>query len=442
MRGVLSSRGGGKKRIPPPSVPPLQPGHHHRPSTTSPSIPFGFFPRYPIIPAVPMDERHPRVHDNEQSTSGLSVEQHQQISRHPTQLQYQGQTQAYLHRNGVQQRSASFTQQGHGDGGESCTDSSPICRNSPATPLSQPPQICGNPSNASSSQPSQICGNSSTSAGPSNSHYIRTDAYERVLAQIYSTPLPPTAPTSGVSTQDQGQYYGHSGPTAYPQVVQMQPYPQQLYNSPTYATPAEVVSQTNAPSSHIPPWINPTASGENPNSGAGPSGSNVNISGTSGEPTPFNQQIGPSRGNKTNRRQLSKPYQRPTSAPRKTRPITHERNLVRLQQRCRRQGADEVAIGLLGKIFPNQVSLEALTRQLTDTEAETKEFGIDNGKVYNALLEYLNEEDDVVARYNCRLCHSEQTWKHHRDVLRHLRRDHFGLADVCDQWYVFDRSLM
>jgi len=222
----------------------------------------------------------------------------------------------------------------------------------------------------------------------------------------------------------------------------MHPNPQQLYNSPTYVTPAEVVLLANAPSFHIPPRTNPTACGENPNSGAGSSGSNVNIAGASGEPTPFDQQIGPSRSSKTNRRQLSKPYQRPTPAPRKTRPITYERNLVRLQQRCRRQGADEDAIGLLDKIFANEVSLEALTRLLTDTEAETKEFGIDNGKVYNALLGYLNEEDGVVPRYHCRLCHSEQTWMDPRGVLRHLRRDHFGLANVCDQWCVFDRSLM
>jgi len=242
------------------------------------------------------------------------------------------------------------------------------------------------------------------------------------------------------SAQGQEQQYRSSDPAPYQRLEPMQPYPHQPYSSPMYATPADAVSLANAPSSHIPPQTNPTASGEKPNSGAGPSGSNVNTSGASGEP--INQQIGPIRSNKTNRRQLSKPYKRPTSAPRKPLPITYERNLVRLQQRCKRQGADEGAIGLLGRIFANEVSLEALTRQVTDTEAEIKEFGIDNGKVYNALLGYLDEEDGVVPRHNCRLCHSEKTWKHPRDVLRHLRRDHFGLADICEQWYVFDHSLV
>jgi hypothetical protein len=79
---------------------------------------------------------------------------------------------------------------------------------------------------------------------------------------------------------------------------------------------------------------------------------------------------------------------------------------------------------------------------LTDAEVETKEFGVETGRVYIAFLETVDEEEGVEPRYVCRLCHSEQTWKHHRDALRHLRRDHFGLADVCDQWYVFGRLLM
>ena len=115
---------------------------------------------------------------------------------------------------------------------------------------------------------------------------------------------------------------------------------------------------------------------------------------------------------------------------------------MRLQQRCRRQGADEGAIGCLGKVFTNEVSLKALTRPLTDAEVEKKEFGVETGRVYIAFLESIDEEEEGVGTYYvCRLCHSEQIWRHHKDVLRHLRRDHFGLADVCNQWYVSGRSL-
>ena len=160
-----------------------------------------------------------------------------------------------------------------------------------------------------------------------------------------------------------------------------------------------------------------------------------------GGPRSLNQRIGPIRSNGNKRGQGPKPYQRPTPVPRKTRPITYEGNLVRLQQRCRGQGADEEAIGLLGKVFTDEVSLEALTRPLTDAEVETKEFGVETGRVYIAFLKIINEEEGEGTYYVCRLCHSEQIWKHHKDVLRHLRRDHFGLADVCNQWYASGRSL-
>jgi hypothetical protein len=96
---------------------------------------------------------------------------------------------------------------------------------------------------------------------------------------------------------------------------------------------------------------------------------------------------------------------------------------------------------LLGKVFTNEVGLKALTRPLTDAEVETKEYGVETGKVYIAFLEAISEEEGVGTFYVCRLCHSEQIWRHHKDALRHLRRDHFGLADVCDQWYVSYRSL-
>ena len=118
---------------------------------------------------------------------------------------------------------------------------------------------------------------------------------------------------------------------------------------------------------------------------------------------------------------------------RKAGPVTYEGDLMRLQERCRQQGADEVAIVLLGKIFASEVSVERLTRSLTRAEVEAAEFGNAIGRVYTALLECSKE-----GRYVCRLCHSEQTWKVPKDVLRHLRRDHFGLDDVCNQWYVFD----
>ena len=410
MRGFVGG-GGSSSRIAPPSVPSRQSGHHQRSSLTSSDThqqrqsPLG----YPNVPVGYMDEgslKHWRVDDG-QSLSWLNVsQQRQQIAGYPTQ-QYQTQAQTQWYGSGAQ------------------------------------------PTNAPMSQPSQLpYGYSPISAGLSYSQHPRPTHGPMRNPSMYAAPIPTAPPqeTSGSSTQGQEQYSYHSAPAAHPQPMQMQPYQQLPHISPTPATLAGTFSWANNLSSDVPPYLgqaNLIAPCEIPNSGAVPGGSNPSVGGRSaiGEPASLNQRVGPIRSNENNRRQVSKPYQHPTSAKRKPRPIAYEGNLVRLQQRCRRQGADEGAIGMLGKVFADEVSLKALTRLLTDEEVETKEFGIETGRVYIAFLDAINKEEDAGTHYVCRLCHSEQIWKHHKDVVRHLRRDHFGLADVCNHWYVSGCSL-
>jgi len=210
---------------------------------------------------------------------------------------------------------------------------------------------------------------------------------------------------------------------------------------PLWLTPSFV----EEPPSHLPrPLVddNLTVSCQSTNSGGGPNGSDININAVTahknGKPESSNQETGPNRSGRTHKRRESKPYQRPTPYDtRKTRPVKHEDDLQRLEQRCMKQGADEGAIGLLSKVFANEVSQEALTRSLTDAEVETNEFGIVTGKIYTAFLEPTDEGEGATPRYICRLCHSEQTWKHAKDVVRHLKRDHLGLADTCKKWYAF-----
>ena len=46
---------------------------------------------------------------------------------------------------------------------------------------------------------------------------------------------------------------------------------------------------------------------------------------------------------------------------------------------------------------------------------------------------------DEGGRYHCRLCAvgaNEGGWRCAKDVLRHLKRDHFGLGTRCDSWLV------
>ena len=410
LRGFVG-RGGSSSRIAPPPVPSLQPGNHQMSSPTSSGIHQQHQqqpqPGYPTVPIGSMDERYPkrrRVGDG-QSPSGPSVApQQQQIAGYPVQ-QYQSSTQTHWYGSGAQPTNASISQ------------------------LSQPPY-----------------GYPSTSAGLSCSQYARPTHVPTRNTSMYVAPTP-TAPAqwaSGCSTQGQEPYSYHSGPVACPQLMQMQPHQQPPYISPTPATLAGTFPLADDPSSYAPPYLalaNLTASNETHNSGAAPGGSYASLGGTMGGPTSLHQQIGPTRSNGNKRRLVPKPYQRPTPAARKTRPVVYEGNLVRLQQRCRRQGADEGAIVLLGKVFTNEVSLEALTRPPTDAEVETNEFGVETGRVYIAFLETISEEEGVGTYYVCRLCRSEQIWRQHKDVLRHLRRDHFGLADVCHQWYVSGRSL-
>ena len=396
-------RSGSSSRMAPPSVPSRQSGHHQRSSPTSSDIRQQQQPRpeYPTVPADSMDEcysRRRRV-DGGLSPSGLSIaQQWQQIVGYPAQAHWYG--------SDTQPTNASISQ------------------------LSQPPY-----------------GYPSTSAGYSNSQYARPTHVPTRHSSMYVAPIltTPTQWISGSCTQGQEPYSYHSEPVANPQLMQMRPYQQPPYISPTPATSAGPFPLADDPSPHVPPYLAPvnlTASNETLNSGAAPGGSKATVGDTStiGGSRSLNKQIGPIRSNRNKRRQVPKPYQRPTPAPRKTRPITYEGDLIRLQQRCRGQGADEGAIGLLGKVFTNEVSLEALTRPLTDAEVETNEFGVETGRVYIAFLETDNEDEGVRPFYVCRLCHSERIWRHHKDVLRHLRRDHFGLADVCDQWYVSGRS--
>lgn len=242
-----------------------------------------------------------------------------------------------------------------------------------------------------------------------------------------------------------GSHLPNSGPAVYPHPTQMQTC---QHIPPPLATPSQASSSQISEPSYESPYLartNLTAQNETPNFGVGPSGSDINIGGasTNGEPTLPSQWDAPNLGDKPSGGQDLKPSNRPAHhAARKSPPVGHEGDIMLLQQRCRRQGAGEDVIGLIPKIFASGVNLEALTRPLTDLEVETLEFGVRSGKVYTAFLAPTNEEEGVPPRYACRLCHRDQAWKHSKDALRHLRRDHFGLADVCKNWCVFQLSTL
>lgn len=129
------------------------------------------------------------------------------------------------------------------------------------------------------------------------------------------------------------------------------------------------------------------------------------------------------------------PYRRPQK---KQPAVEFEPDVKKLQDRCKKAGAEEQAVLLIEKVFVNGVNLPSLTRKLSAKELATHQFGGESGQVY---VGFLHAERDT--RYTCRLCptNTEMSWKHRRDVLRHLRRDHFGLAEKCQHWCVSSQLL-
>ena len=112
-------------------------------------------------------------------------------------------------------------------------------------------------------------------------------------------------------------------------------------------------------------------------------------------------------------------------------PAEYSSDVGIVMERCRADGGEEDAISLLPDIFSNEVSEKALTRKMTREEARNHHSG-SSPQVYRVFL-----RSDKTERFHCRLCAigaNENGWKKPRDVLRHLKRDHFGLGSTCILW--------
>ena len=169
-------------------------------------------------------------------------------------------------------------------------------------------------------------------------------------------------------------------------------------------------------------------------------------------PTVHHSTTGAFKANTDHRRparDASHPYLPPCSrTSRKRVPgVRYEPDVHKLQERCILQGGECGAIALIPQIFAKGVHKEALVRLRTGEEVASQAFGEGPGPVYLCFLQAVEEssaEEDhqtCVTRYTCRLCpgpsDTKFSWKNERDVLRHLRKQHFGLSDSCDRWYVF-----
>jgi hypothetical protein len=120
---------------------------------------------------------------------------------------------------------------------------------------------------------------------------------------------------------------------------------------------------------------------------------------------------------------------------RKTRraPAAYSPDVRVVAEGCRADGGEEDAIALLPQIFSSGILEKALTRKMTRVESRKHHCGAFT-QVYRMLL-----RSDNAGRFHCRLCAigaNQGGWRHAKDVLRHLKRNHFGLVNVCPKWLV------
>ena len=119
-------------------------------------------------------------------------------------------------------------------------------------------------------------------------------------------------------------------------------------------------------------------------------------------------------------------------------PAAYQPDIRVVAESCRADGGEEYAIALLPEIFSSGISEKALTRKMTREEARKHHRGAST-QVYRMLL-----RSDEAGRSHCRLCSvdaNQNGWKNAKDVLRHLKRDHFGLVNVCQRWLVQARII-
>ena len=107
-------------------------------------------------------------------------------------------------------------------------------------------------------------------------------------------------------------------------------------------------------------------------------------------------------------------------------PVQYEKDTNTLAARLLNEGANPVAVGVLRmQVFNNGVTEGALMAKFIHREQPTNHSSVK--RKYRLLLEHSS------AGYCCLLCPQDRPAKYKtpQDSLRHLRKDHFGLALIC-----------
>ena len=116
-------------------------------------------------------------------------------------------------------------------------------------------------------------------------------------------------------------------------------------------------------------------------------------------------------------------------------PMEYEGEVAKLKRRLLAKGANKQVVELCDAIFRNGVTIEALEERMTREQCEG--LGVRDGKQFRLFLRLVGGANGrMTGRSRCCLCSPGKEYKNHRDALRHLLKDHFGLYFKCARWLV------
>ena len=155
-----------------------------------------------------------------------------------------------------------------------------------------------------------------------------------------------------------------------------------------------------------------------------PPGSNRQL--VSPHSTPSTGPDSPRASSPPSGRYYDRPGKKPAADP--------ERDPIKLHDKmCRERGDSNFATDWTLIVFKYGVNVDVLSRVLTSEEITAMNFagGFEPRQVYDGFVTKVGDY------YVCGLCKEDKKarWKAKKNAPRHLRKFHFGLADVCEIWY-------
>ena len=114
-------------------------------------------------------------------------------------------------------------------------------------------------------------------------------------------------------------------------------------------------------------------------------------------------------------------------------PVEPEDHIGRLKVRLLANGGDAEVVGFCDEVFQDGIiTIEKLQERLTRDQCIRN--NLRDGKRFQMFLDKVGVMGGT--KNVCRLCSDDNAavYRNHRDALRHLLKDHFGLYFLCAHW--------